>query len=116
MRHTFASSGTSVTLTVTDDGSLSDSDATSVTVSDGSVTLSASGYKVKGVQLADLEWSGAAGANVDVHRGGALVTTTANNGFLTDTIGRKGGGSYACKVCEAGSSTCSNEAVVTLRE
>lgn len=79
----------------------------------GSINLSASGYKVKGVQNADLTWSGATSTSVDIFRSGAKITTTANDGFHTDNIGKKGGGSYTYKVCEAGTSTCSNEVTVS---
>jgi serine protease len=75
-------------------------------------TLSATGYKVKGVQRADLTWSGATGTNIDVYRNGAVIATTANNGAYTDVIGARGGGSYTYKVCEASTTTCSNDAVV----
>jgi subtilisin len=78
----------------------------------GDFTLSATGYKVKGVQKADLTWSGATGTNVDVFRNGSKIVTTANDGAHTDDINSKGGGSYTYKVCEAGTSTCSNEVLV----
>jgi hypothetical protein len=87
---------------------LDDSDCAIV----GDYTLTASGYKVKGVQRADLTWSGATGASVDVYRDGVKITTTANDGAHTDVIGKKGGGSYVYKVCDAGTTTCSNEAPV----
>jgi hypothetical protein len=76
-------------------------------------TLSASGRKVKGVQHADLTWSGASSSQVDVYRNNVKITTTANDGSHTDNIGQKGGGSYLYKVCEASTSTCSNESTVT---
>jgi subtilisin family serine protease len=77
-------------------------------------SLTATGYKVKGNQKADLKWSGATSTNVDVYRDGSKLTTTANDGFHTDNIDRKGGGSYTYKLCEAGSTTaCSNEVTVT---
>ena len=79
----------------------------------GGITLSASGYTVKGVQHADLAWGGASSASVDVYRNGAVITTTANDGAHTDNIGSKGSGSYTYKVCEAGTSTCSGDVVVT---
>jgi subtilisin family serine protease len=82
------------------------------TASDG-ITLSAVGYKVKGVQRADLTWSGANSDYVDVFRDGAEISTTANNGAFTDNIGKKGGGSYTYKVCEAETNTCSNEVSVS---
>jgi hypothetical protein len=50
---------------------------------------------------------------VDVYRNGALITTTANDGFFTDNINLRGGGSYTYQVCEAGTTTCSNEASIT---
>ncbi|HLE97654.1 MAG TPA: S8 family serine peptidase [Candidatus Thermoplasmatota archaeon] len=77
------------------------------------ISLAATGYKVKGAQKADLTWSGATSANVDVFRNGAKIVTTANDGAHTDPINKKGGGSYLYKVCEAGTTTCSNEATVT---
>ena len=115
--HTYAASGTfTVSLTVTDDDGATGSTSKSVTVSSGSTggfTLSATGYKVKGTQTADLTWAGATGASVDIFRNGVKVTTTANDGSHTDNIGAKGGGSYTYKACEAGTSTCSNEASIS---
>ncbi len=113
--HTYAAGGTyTVSLTATDDGGATDTAAQSVTVSAPStgITLSATAYKVRGLQKADLTWSGATSANVDVYRNGVVITTTANDGFHTDNINIRGGGSYTYKVCEAGTSTCSNEATV----
>jgi subtilisin family serine protease len=114
---TYAASGTfTVSLTVTDNGGATGSTSKSVTVSSGPTggfTLSATGYKVKGTQMADLLWSGATSTNVDIFRNGVMVTTTANPGSYTDSIGAKGGGSYTYKACEAGTSTCSNEASIS---
>jgi hypothetical protein len=70
------------------------------------------GYKVRGRQKADLTWSGATYTHVDVYRDGALLITTTNDGTYTDNIDNVGGGSYTYRVCEAGTSTCSNEATV----
>ncbi|MGQ0714854.1 MAG: S8 family serine peptidase [Gemmatimonadaceae bacterium] len=114
--HTYAASGTyTVTLTVTDNGGAQSSTSQNVTVTSAgsSITLSAVARKVKGVQHADLTWSGAASVNVDVFRDNVNVTTTANDGAHTDNIGTRGGGSYVYRVCEAGTTTCSNEATVT---
>ena len=100
------------TLSVTayDSAAQSGSDSVNFTISSvGGITLSASGYKVKGVHHADLTWSGATSANVDVFRNGAVVATTPNDGAYTDNTGQKGSGSsYTYQVCEAGTSTCSN--------
>jgi hypothetical protein len=86
-----------------------------VTVNNAAATISltASGYKVKGLQKANLVWSGATSANVDVYRNGVKITTTANDGAHIDNINKKGAGSYTYKVCEAGTATCSNQATVT---
>jgi subtilisin len=76
------------------------------------ISLSASGYKVKGVQHADLTWSGSSAESVDVYRNGAKVATIKNTGSHTDNINARGGGSYTYEVCEAGTDSCSNQAVV----
>ena len=75
--------------------------------------LNGRGYKVKGFQKVDLTWSGSAALKVDVYRGSARVTTTANDGSYLDAINVKGTGSYIYKLCEAGTSTCSNKITIT---
>ena len=72
-------------------------------------TLMASGYKVKGLQKANLTWSGFTSVAVDIYRDGRLVRTTLNNGQMTDAIDQKGNGSYLYKVCASGGSPCSNQ-------
>jgi hypothetical protein len=102
-------------LTVTDSGGLSDTASRSVSVTappSGGFTLAATGYKVQGLQKADLTWSGAGGSNVDAYRG-SEKTVVPNNGAYTDHINRRGGGSYTYKVCETNTSTCSNNVTVT---
>jgi subtilisin len=76
------------------------------------LTLSATGYKRQGVQYADLAWTGATSTNVDIFRNTVRILTTSNDGVHTDNINTKGGGSYTYKVCEAGTTTCSNEVTV----
>jgi hypothetical protein len=78
-----------------------------------SVTLSARGYKTKGVQRADLSWSGVTTQAVDIFRNGSKVTTTANDGVHTDPINKKGGGSYTYKLCSSDGTACSNQVSVT---
>ena len=112
---TYGAGGTySVTLVVSD-GQASDDYAANVTVSSGGggFTLSATGYKVRGVQHADLAWSGASSSQVDIVRNNTTVTTEPNNGAYTDNIGQRGSGSYTYRVCEAGTSTCSNSVTVS---
>ena len=115
--HTYASAGTfTVSLTVTDNGGATGSTSRQVTVtapSGGGISLSAVGYKVKGLQKADLTWSGATTA-IDIYRNNVkIVTGTANDGAHTDNINARGSASYTYLVCLTGTTTCSNNAVVT---
>ncbi|MCU7553727.1 S8 family serine peptidase [Alteromonas sp. ASW11-19] len=71
------------------------------------LSLTANGYKVKGMQTVDLSWSNATGNDVDIYRDGSVITTTANDGAYTDSLNKKGGGVYDYQVCEAGTTTCS---------
>jgi hypothetical protein len=77
----------------------------------GAITLSASGYKRKGVKHVILTWSGI--GNADIHREDKLEIMSDKASGYDDDIGTKGGGSYLYKVCPVGSSNnCSNEATV----
>jgi PKD repeat protein len=105
-----------VTLTVTDDGGATASDSQEVTVtepSSGDITLTATGYKVRGVRYVDLEWSGATSEKVNILRDGSVIASPASqDGAYTDNLGRNSG-TYIYQVCEpAPSTTCSNTATV----
>ncbi|CAA9532504.1 MAG: hypothetical protein AVDCRST_MAG30-3920 [uncultured Solirubrobacteraceae bacterium] len=76
------------------------------------ISLTASGSKVKGVAKANLSWKGTTAASVDVFRNGTKITTVSNTGSHTDSLG-KVSGSFTYKVCETGTTTCSNTATVT---
>jgi hypothetical protein len=70
------------------------------------ITLSANGYKVKGVQYIALQWD--TPDSVDVYRNGAYQATVSGGNY-EDATGSKGGGSYQHQVCLAGSTAdCSN--------
>ena len=70
------------------------------------MSLSASGYKVKGTHHVSLSWSGS--SNVDIYRNGSLNLEGFSGTSYDDNIGTKGGATYTHKVCEAGTDTCSN--------
>ena len=114
--HTYSADGSyTVTLTVTDTGGQTDSSTQTVTVSaatGGTIDLTASGYKVKGRQKADLSWSGHS-SNVDIYRDGNAIATNVGGNSYTDNINRRGGGSYTYKVCNTGTNTCSAETTVS---
>jgi subtilisin family serine protease len=77
------------------------------------ITLTVTGDTNRaGRHRAFLAWAGVTSANVDVHRNGALLTTTANDGAYTDNL-RTSSGTFTYKVCQAGTSTCSDEASIT---
>lgn len=113
--HGYAAGGSyTVTLTATDNGGATGSQSQTVTVTapSSAISLSVAGRKSKGHAYADLSWSGATGTSVDVYRNGAKLVTTANDGAHTDSLG-KVAGTFKYRVCEAGTTTCSNEASVT---
>jgi subtilisin family serine protease len=110
--HTYATGGTyTVALTVTDNEGATGGTTRSVTVSTPSgITLAVSMTKVRGVNYANLSWSGAT-ASADVYRDGSRIATVTATSY-TDNVGR-GGGSRTYRVCNAGTSTCSTDVTVT---
>ena len=74
----------------------------------GGLTVTASPYKVKGVQHVELTWENFTGDTVEISRDGVLLTAppTENDGHHVDNIGAKGGGSYDYVICETGTSNC----------
>jgi hypothetical protein len=87
------------------------------------ITLTAAIRKVEGINTVHLSWSGAISRKIDVYRcirqdsGGydcnpIPIVTTGNDGFYTDSTGDTGRASYKYRVCEEGTSTCSNTAEV----
>ncbi len=101
---------------MTDDKGATGTSQQSVTVTaptSGRISLTATGYKVKGMPTVDLAWTDPGSGSVDVYRNGKVIITTPDDGAYTDKIGQKGGGTFTYKVCEAATTTCSNEATVT---
>lgn len=112
---TYASSGTrTVSLTVTDNGGAIGSASQSVTVtapSSGGIDLAVTMSKLRGANIATLSWSGA-GGNVDVFEGSTKLGPNVSGTSYTRNLG-KGGGTRTYKVCNTGTSTCSNSVTVT---
>jgi streptogramin lyase len=109
-QHTYATGDTyQVVLRVTDNLGAADTASGSVPV----IGLTARGFKVKGVQTVELNWSGPAGASFNVYRDGAAIATGQTSPY-TDNLGQRGPASYTYKVCETeDTSICSNQTTVT---
>jgi hypothetical protein len=75
------------------------------------IALQAVRVVVSGDQIARLTWKGAAGSSVRLFVDGALRRITANDGRGRVTLHQSG--KYVFKICEVGSSRCSNQASVT---
>ncbi|HEX7336236.1 MAG TPA: PKD domain-containing protein [Gemmatimonadales bacterium] len=78
--------------------------------SSSTIQLAVTGREDATTQYMTLTWSGANGASVDVYRNGALIKTTENDGRYTNSRVFQGTITYVYRLCEAGTSTCSNEA------
>ena len=76
-------------------------------------TLSVTARKVRNKRYADLAWSGATGANVEIYRNNTnVITSTPNDGVYTDSPTGKGN-TFTYRVCAIGGSPCSNSVTVT---
>ncbi|MGA7616620.1 MAG: PKD domain-containing protein [Thermoanaerobaculia bacterium] len=114
--HTYGAAGSyTVTLTATDNGGASASSSQSVSVTapppPGGITLTATASKVKGVDTADLSWSGTTGST-DVYRDGSVIATVSGTSY-SDNTGTKGKASFTYQVCNAGTTTCSAQLPVS---
>jgi PKD repeat protein len=116
--HAYEAAGTyTVTLTVTDNGGARGSTSRQVTVSGTAppISLRTSGRSDATTQYMTLDWTGATGTNVDVYRNGPRLTATLNDGHYTNSRTFTGPATYVYKVCNSGTTTCSNEATVVFR-
>ncbi len=58
------------------------------------IDLTVEALKVRGLQKAQLTWTGTSAAQVDVYRNGAKTTTVADTGAYLDNINNRGQGTY----------------------
>ena len=79
-------------------------------VEGGDITADVSGSRAKGKNKVTLTWADAVTTNVDIYRNGSLRTTTANDGFYTESF--KTYGSFTYKVCDQGTTNCSADVTV----
>ena len=118
-QHTYLQGGNyEVSLVVTDDGGASHSILKSLSVS-GEVSppeglvLTAVGSKNKGQWQTSLSWTPAGtSAKVDIYRNGQFIASSENDGSYEDVTNLKGSGSLNYKICESGTTICSNEVIV----
>jgi hypothetical protein len=80
-----------------------------------SIVLTASGRTDGTTQYMTLDWTGARGTSVDVYRNGALISRTANDGHYVNSRAFSGPATYTYKVCETGTTVCSNQQTVVFR-
>ncbi|MEX2494735.1 MAG: PKD domain-containing protein [Woeseia sp.] len=114
---TFLSGGTYIaSVLVTDDAGGTATAETDVTVEapppTDDLTLTVTAFKERGLQKAQLTWSGTSGDVVQVSRsgtGGSTEFSTANDGHHIDHINGRGRGNYTYRICDAGGA-CTNEA------
>jgi PKD repeat protein len=114
---TYATAGTySVTLTIAYNGG-TDQHTAPVTVSAPapSIVLTVTGRTDATHQYMTLTWTGASGTQVAVYRNGKLWGKTVNDGQWTNSRLLPGLASYTYKVCQVGTTICSNEATVRFR-
>jgi hypothetical protein len=107
-----------VTASVTDAGGLSGSAQVTITVTmsvpaTSTPTLTVNASKAKGLPVADLNWRGLTSGSVDIYRGSVKVSTTLNDGQYSDTFEARGKVTETYRVCNEGTSTCTNAVTVT---
>jgi hypothetical protein len=76
----------------------------------GNIRLRAGAHILDGTKVVRLHWIGATSPTVDIYRNDALLANANNDGSYTDVLTERG--IYTYKVCEAGTTNCSNEVEV----
>jgi hypothetical protein len=111
--HTYGHAGAyTVTLTVTDNAGGTGSESHTITV----LSLTARGYKQKGLEKVDLSWNGPSGTRFDVYRRtstSSVRIATVQATSYTDNVNSKGSATYTYRVCAPELSSCSNDATVS---
>ena len=115
--HNYANPGAySVSLTVTDIDGAVDQQSGSVTATvPVIILLNTAGRFDATKQYMTLTWTGASGSIVDVYRNGVMITATPNDGKYTNSRTFAGAATYVYKLCQTGTSICSNEATVAFK-
>ncbi|HEX2249089.1 MAG TPA: PKD domain-containing protein, partial [Gemmatimonadales bacterium] len=109
-------SGTSLTYRVCERGTARCSNDVTVSIPRSSISLRATGRIRNGREEVTLRWSGARTSRVGIYRNSARIAQTNNDGLYLSSRPRSGGRSTAVfRVCERGTSNCSNASSVTFR-
>src|SRR5439155_13989189 len=83
------------------------------TATPGALQLRAQQKRIGGINTVRLNWRGATSPNVDIYRNDVLIATQPNDpSVYIDSTGDTGQAQYIYRVCEAGTSTCSNDVLV----
>jgi len=80
-----------------------------------SIKLNVSGRARSGRHYMTLDWSGLKGSSADVYRNGAHLTRTENDGHYVNVRRSIAQVSYAYKICQRGTNTCSRSVSVSFR-
>jgi len=83
-----------------------------VSAGSGAIALTATGRTDATKQYMVLRWTGASGSRSDIYRNGVRLVETPNDGRQTVSLRFQGPAAYVLKVCQAGTTTCSNEATL----
>jgi hypothetical protein len=96
-------------------GGGSEAEKPSTSTGSSKISLKVSGSAKSGKQYMTLSWSGAKGSSVDVYRNGDRITATENDRRYVNVRNFKGRATYAYKVCQKGTKTCSGTASVSFK-